>query len=85
MSYRVDGGAKVGGGHRPWGTEPSPERSRKLVYSETPEQERERETCLSCSLPVCNPRWASCPLRGMKKPPSKRRGSKPLPVPPEFH
>lgn len=86
MSYRVDGGVKVGGGHRPWGTEPSPDRSRAIAYKETEAVRRERETCLSCDLPVCNQNYYLCPLNNLTRPPQKNcRGIKPLPVPEEFH
>ena len=86
MSYRVDGGAKVGGAHRPWGTDPSPDRSQAVAYKETEAARRERETCLSCSLPVCNPGWENCPLRKKPRPRRKNcRGATALPIPEEFH
>lgn len=82
--YRVDGGAKVGGAHRPWGTEAS-ESKRTVVY-ETEAQKLERETCLSCSLAVCNPDWSDCPLRKKPRPSRKNcRGATALPIPEEFH
>ena len=82
--YRVDGGVKVGGAHRPWGTETS-ESKRTVVY-ETKAQKLERETCLSCSLAVCNPDWSDCPLRKKPRPSRKNcRGATALPIPEEFH
>ena len=82
--YRVDGGAKISGAHRPWGTETS-ESKRTVVY-ETEAQKLERETCLSCSLAVCNPDWSDCPLRKKPRPSRKNcRGATALPIPEEFH
>jgi hypothetical protein len=83
-AYRVDGGTKIGGAHRPWGTETS-ESKRTVVY-ETEAQKLERETCLSCSLSVCNPDWSDCPLRKKPRPSRKNcRGATALPIPDEFH
>lgn len=84
MSYRVDGGAKVGGAHRPWGTEPSPDRKHTLVY-ETEVQKAEREACLFCPLPACLPHSASCPVRHYKKSRPKPKGRrKPMEIPAAF-
>lgn len=53
---------------------------------ETPAQKAERETCLSCSLAVCNPDWSDCPLRKKPRPSRKNcRGATALPIPEEFH
>lgn len=84
-TYRVDGGTKIGGGHRPWLAEDAGEPDR-LHYQETEAQKLERETCLSCSLAVCNPDWSDCPLRKKPRPSRKNcRGATPLPIPEEFH
>lgn len=83
MTYRIDGGTKVSGAHRPWnGTEAkggAPEKA------ETEAQRLERETCLTCPLPTCNPDWAACPLWGLEKPRSGGGWRKRLPVPAAFH
>lgn len=86
-AYRVDGGTKIGGAHRPWGTEASPpDRKHTVVYQETEAMKKERETCLSCSLAVCNPDWSDCPLRKKPRPSRKNcRGATALPIPEEFH
>lgn len=82
--YRVDGGAKIGGAHRPWGTETS--ESKRTVVCETEAKKLEREICLSCSLAVCNPDWSDCPLRKKPRPSRKNcRGATALPIPEEFH
>ena len=84
MSYRVDGGARVGGAHRPWGTEPTPDKKHTLAY-ETEVQKAEREACLSCQLPACIPHSANCPVRHYKKSrPKPKGGRKPMEPPPVF-
>lgn len=83
--YRVDGGAKVGGAHRPWGTEPSPDHSLTLVYKENEVMAKEREACLSCPLPDCQPNIVSCPIRNQKKQKRGHKGgNKKLEIPPVF-
>ena len=81
--YRVDGGAKVGGAHRPWGTEPSPDKSQTLI-KETEAMRTERETCLACPLPECNPYLACCPLRKTGGKAKRKAGRKKLEPPPVF-
>lgn len=81
--YRVDGGAKVGGAHRPWGTEASPDTSQPLI-KETEEMRAEREACLACPLPECNPYLSSCPVRNRRKGPRQKAGRKKLEPPAVF-
>lgn len=57
--YRVDGGAKISGAHRPW-NEPTGKGYQKVQESEA--ARRERETCLACPLPECRPAMAACGL-----------------------
>ena len=83
--YRVEDGSTFSGAHRPWATESAGEPDR-LHYQETEAQKLERETCLSCSLAVCNPDWSDCPLRKKPRPSRKNcRGATALPIPEEFH
>ena len=84
-AYRVDGGTKIGGAHRPWVGWERLDKHHTVVY-ETKAQKRERETCLSCSLAVCNPDRSDCPLRKKPRPRRKNcRGATALPIPEEFH
>lgn len=83
--YRVEDGSRFSGAHRPWTTE-SAGKPDMLHYQETEAQKLERETCLSCSLAVCNPDWSDCLLRKKPRPSRKNcRGATALPIPEEFH
>lgn len=85
MSYRVAGGAKVGGAHRPWGAEASPDKSQPLTKEETEAMRREREACLACNLPDCLMYSMTCPARHYKSVPAKKKGGrKPMEIPEVF-
>ena len=80
--YRVEDGSRFSGGHRPWGTEASPERRHSPLYQETETLKREREACLACPLPDCRPRSPACPVRHAGKAPRKRKGGRKAMEPP---
>ena len=71
-------------GTRPWAV-PQPDGSKKYVpKEETEEQAREREICLSCTLPDCNPRLEGCALQAPRTAKNRKRPVHYKEIPEEF-